>query len=227
MKVTRCNKNELNRLVKCYSSISPNYDGFQEHEISLHFLHCLLVTRWKITVTSRKNWTHSGRNPPAWYGGLTLFGQVVHGADEVEDLHHVHPPDAEPAPASRHVVRFAINPISVKSPRENLWHQHSEDFWQYWDCQTRFLAIMGLPSWQYLNENVCLFKDDLWCTAHEVVEEVVGELDQVHDGFGTLQDLPVQGSLDVRLKILQTWGSMKGWGGRQYLHFSLAHICIC
>ena len=65
--------NDLNILLKCYYTISPNYDSFQEHEISLHFLHCLLVTRWKITVTSRKNWTHSGLRANATYlvGGVS------------------------------------------------------------------------------------------------------------------------------------------------------------
>ena len=57
---------------------------------------------------------------PTWLGGLALLGQVVHGADEVEYLHHVHPRDAEPAPASRHVVRFPINTIPVKGSGEYL-----------------------------------------------------------------------------------------------------------
>ena len=59
---------------------------------------------------------------PTWLGGLGLLGQVVHGADEVEDLHHVHPRDAEPAPASRHVVRF-VDAIPVKSSGKDLLHQ--------------------------------------------------------------------------------------------------------
>jgi hypothetical protein len=95
----------------------------------------------------------------AWLRGAGLLGQVVHGADEVEDLHHIHPRGAEPASTARHVVRL-VQPVAVERARE-----------------------------------------DLGCAAHEVVEEVVGELDQVHDGFGTLQDLPVQGSLDVRLNV--------------------------
>ena len=57
---------------------------------------------------------------PTWLGGLALLGQVVHGADEVEDLHDVHPRDAEPAPASRHVVCLPINTIPVQGSREDL-----------------------------------------------------------------------------------------------------------
>merc|ERR1719192_1012173 len=111
----------------------------------------------------------------AWLGGWGLLGQVVHGADEVEDLHHVHPRDAEPASTARHVVRL-VHPVAVERARENLRKcEYRENFW--------FIFHLG-------------------CAAHEVVEEVVGELDQVHDGFGTLQDLPVQGSLDVRLNVL-------------------------
>ena len=110
-------------------------------------------------------------------GRLGLLGQVVHGADEVEDLHHVHPRDAEPAPTARHVVRL-VHPVAVERAREDLRR-----------CKYR---------------EIFCFRFHLGCAAHEVVEEVVGELDQVHDGFGTLQDLPVQGSLDVRLQILQT-----------------------
>ena len=115
---------------------------------------------------------------PTWLGGLGLLGQVVHGADEVEDLHHVHPRDAEPAPTARHVVRL-VQPVAVERAREDL------SKCEY--CRGKFR-----------------FSFHLGCAAHEVVEEVVGELDQVHDGFGTLQDLPVQGRLDVRLQILQT-----------------------
>ena len=114
---------------------------------------------------------------PTWLGGLGLLGQVVHGADEVEDLHHVHPRDAEPASTARHVVRL-VHPVAVERAREDLRR-----------CKYR--------------EFFC-FRFHLGCAAHEVVEEVVGELDQIHDGFGTLQDLPVQGRLDVRLQILQT-----------------------
>ena len=114
---------------------------------------------------------------PTWLGGSGLLGQVVHGADEVEDLHHVHPRDAEPASTARHVVRL-VQPVAVERAREDLRK-----------CEYR--------------DNIC-FRFHLGGAAHEVVEEVVGELDQVHDGFGTLQDLPVQGSLDVRLQILQT-----------------------
>ena len=54
--------------------------------------------------------------------GEILLGQVVHRADEVEDLHHVHPRDAEPAPASRHVVRF-VDAIPVKSSGKDLLQQ--------------------------------------------------------------------------------------------------------
>ena len=110
-------------------------------------------------------------------GGLGLLGQVVHGADEVEDLHHVHPRDAEPASTARHVVRL-VQPVAVERAREDLRR-----------CKYR---------------EIFCFRFHLGCAAHEVVEEVVGELDQVHDGFGTLQDLAVQGRLDVRLQILQT-----------------------
>ena len=110
-------------------------------------------------------------------GRLGLLGQVVHGADEVEDLHHVHPRDAEPAPTARHVVRL-VQPVAVERAREDLRR-----------CKYR---------------EIFCFRFHLGCAAHEVVEEVVGELDQVHDCFGTLQDLPVQGRLDVRLQILQT-----------------------
>ena len=50
-----------------------------------------------------------------------------------------------------------------------------------------------------IGKNFC-FRFHLGCAAHEVVEEVVGELDQVHDRLGALQDLAVQRGLDVRLK---------------------------
>ena len=67
------------------------------------------------------------RNPPVWVGGRALLGQVVHGADEVEYLHHVHPPDAEAAPASGHVVCL-VDSVPVKGSRKDLWHQHCDNF---------------------------------------------------------------------------------------------------
>lgn len=39
-------------------------------------------------------------------------------------------------------------------------------------------------------------------TSHEVVEEVVEDLDHVHDGLGALDDLPVERGLDVGLYIV-------------------------
>ena len=43
-------------------------------------------------------------------------------------------------------------------------------------------------------------RDGRACPAHEVVEEVVHQLDNVHDGLGAFDDLSVEGSLHVRLK---------------------------
>ena len=42
--------------------------------------------------------------------------------------------------------------------------------------------------------------EHLGSAAHEVVKEVVAQLDKVHDGLGALEDLSVEGRLDVRLK---------------------------
>ena len=56
---------------------------------------------------------------PTCLEGLGLLGQVVHGADEVEDLHHVHARDAEPASTARHVVRL-VHPVAVERAREDL-----------------------------------------------------------------------------------------------------------
>ena len=38
-------------------------------------------------------------------------------------------------------------------------------------------------------------------TSHEVIEEVVHQLDNVHDGLGALDDLSVEWSLDIGLEI--------------------------
>merc|ERR1719318_2544593 len=49
--------------------------------------------------------------------------------------------------------------------------------------------------------------EHLGSAAHEVVKEVVAQLDEVHDGLGALEDLPVEGRLDVRLSNSRTLGS--------------------
>ena len=60
-------------LLLCYYTISPNYvSSFQDQEISLHSLHCPLVTRWKITATFRKN--HSAQDQPTWWRDPTWPG---------------------------------------------------------------------------------------------------------------------------------------------------------
>ena len=58
-------KSRPSLLLLCYYTISPYYvSSFQDQEISLHSLHCPLVTRWKITATFRKN--HSAQEQPTW-----------------------------------------------------------------------------------------------------------------------------------------------------------------
>ena len=131
-------------------------------------------------------WSTGKCNLPGWGGEPSLLGQVVHGADEVEYLHHVHPRDAEPAPTSRHVVRLPVDSIPVQGSGEDLSH---------WFRYAKHLEYLLIGSMKML-----LFWGDLWCAAHEVVKEVVAQLDQVHDRLRALQDLPVQRGLDVRLQ---------------------------
>jgi len=62
------------------------------------------------------------------------------------------------------------------------------------DCYTRSTPghVISLPS----------IVEAMSCTSHEVVKEVVDELDNIHDGFAALDDLPVDGSLDVSLDVI-------------------------